>query len=157
MLVFRYWLTEKPYLMEKHMSEIAAINVNLNYPSHILGRFIAARLYFANARNEPLERILIDATKYHVAIMTKRGNTASSYPYFELAVCEALILTGHDEEGLEYIDRGKSFLAGIKGIPKHPFSIWENMIEKDKEEKILNIKIPKNNPLLGQQLNKRYA
>ena len=156
MLVFRYWLTEKPFLMEKHMAEIDTITVTLNYPSHILGRFIAARLYFANARNEPLEKILIDATKYHVAIMTKRGNTASSYPYFELAVCEALILTGLDEEGLEYIDRGKSFLAGIKGIPKHPFSIWENMIEKDKEEKIIKIK-PKNNPLLGQQLNKRYA
>jgi hypothetical protein len=157
-LAFRYWLTEKTSLLEKHMSEILAINVNHNYPSHILGRYIAAKLYYANARNETVDKILIDATKYHVAIMTKRANTPSSYPHFELAVCEALILTGLDEEALEYIRRGKSFLSGTKGSPGHPFSIWENMIEnkKNKNDRVIST-LSKNNPLLDQQLNRRYT
>ena len=155
--IFRYWLTEKPLLMERHMSEISAITVNHNFPSHILGRFIAARLYFANARNEPVVKILIDATKYHVSIMTNRGTASSSYPHFELAVCEALILTNQDEEGMEYIRRGKSFLSSLKDVPQDPFNIWENMIDnkRNKTNRLIG-NIPKKNHFLNYQLNRRY-
>jgi hypothetical protein len=133
LLIFRYWLTEDKELLEKHLAELAAIPVNHNYPSHILGRLIAARLYAANARNESMDKILVDATKYHVAIMTSRGNASPSFPDFELAVCEALILTNNHEEAMEYIRRGKSFFAGFKGIsPTHPFRFWENLIQSKK-------------------------
>lgn len=159
MQVFRYWLTEKPSLMEKHITEISSISVNHNFPSHILGRYVAARLYYANARNESVEKILIDATKYHVAIMTKRGNTYLSYPYFELAVTEALILTNQDEEGVEYIKRGKSFLANAREDSRHPFSIWENIIDnkKYKINKAITGNFKKYIPdATNYHLNKRY-
>lgn len=136
--VFRYWLTEDLDELEKHIHEIAAIPVSHSYPSHILGRLIAARLYTANARNESADKILVDATKYHVAIMTSRGNTAPSFPDFELAVCEALILTNNHDEAMEYIRRGKSFFAGFKGVgTRHPFSFWENLIQSKKNSYVL--------------------
>jgi hypothetical protein len=158
MQIFRYWLTEKPSLMEKHMAEISSLSVNHNFPSHILGRYIAARLYYANARNESIDKILIDATKFHVAIMTKRANAVLSYPYFELAVTEALILTNLDEEGIEYIKRGKSFLTEPKDSPKHPFRIWENIIDnkKQKTSKIIVGQKKFTNDTVNFNLNKRY-
>jgi hypothetical protein len=138
LLVFRYWLTENHDLLEKHMMELSSIPVSHSYPSHILGRLIAARIYAANVRNEPTDKILADATKYHVAIMTNRGNSSPSFPDFELAVSEALILTNNHEEAMEYIRRGKSFFTGSRGAgPKHPFSFWENLIQNRKNHPLL--------------------
>ena len=126
LMVMRYWLTENTELLEKHIVEMNTIPVHQTYASHILGRYIAARIYYANAKNEAIDKILIDATKYHVAIMTNRGNNFPSYPDFELSVCEALVLTNQYEEAMEYIRRGKSFFNGFKGTPlhQHPLSFW---------------------------------
>jgi hypothetical protein len=135
LLVLRYWLTEDHDMVKRHMAELSSISVSLNFPSHILGRLIAARILAANIRNEPADKILVDATRYHVAIMTSRGNSSPSFPDFELAVSEALILANNHEEALEYIKRGKSFFTGFKGIgPKHPFSFWENLIQTKKNQ-----------------------
>lgn len=140
LLVFRYWLTEDQEMLEKHMTELSALPVNHSYPSHILGRLIAARIYAANSRNESTDRILVDATRYHVAIMTSRGNASPSFPDFELAVSEALILTNNHEEAMEYIRRGKSFFTGFRGVgPKHPFSFWENLIQIKKNHSVIPI------------------
>lgn len=138
LLVFRYWLTENHDLMEKHMMELSSIPVSHSYSSHILGRLIAARIYAAHIHNESTDKILVDATKYHVAIMTSRGNSSPSFPDFELAVSEALILTNNHEEAMEYIRRGKSFFAGFRGVgPKHPFSFWENLIQNRKNHPLI--------------------
>jgi hypothetical protein len=157
-LVFKYWLVESFSLVEKHMAELTALHVNQNFPSHILGRYIAARLYYANACNESVEKTLIDATKYHVAIMTRRSGVhhSQAYPHYELAVCEALILTNQFEESMEYIRRGKSFLAD-KGASLNPFSIWESIIDSKRDNKPLDIPLKKSaTNFISHQLNKKY-
>lgn len=157
-LLFKYWLLESFSLMEKHMSEISSIHVTQNFPPHILGRYIAARLYYANACNESVEKTLIDATKYHVAIMTRRSGVHHSlaYPHYELAVCEALILTNQYEESMEYIRRGKTFLAD-KGAAVNPFGTWESIVDSKKNNKTvaITLKKPVNN-IGSHQLNKKY-
>jgi hypothetical protein len=153
LLIFRYWLTEDRELLDRHINELAAIQVSHNYPSHILGRLIAARLYAANARNEATDKILVDATKYHVAIMTSRGNAAPTFPDFELAVSEALILTNNHEEAMEYIRRGKSFFTGFKGIgPTHPFRFWENLIQSKKNHPLIPLDLTRK-PSIEQPVN----
>lgn len=157
-LVFKYWLVESFSLVEKHMAELTALHVNQNFPPHILGRYIAARLYYANACNESVEKTLIDATKYHVAIMTRRSGVhhSQAYPHYELAVCEALILTNQFEESMEYIRRGKSFLAD-KGATLNPFSIWESIIDSKRDNKPLDIPLKKSaTNFISHQLNKKY-
>lgn len=159
--VFRYWLTEDLAQMEKHMAALADISVNQHYPSHILGRLIAARIYFANAHQQSVEKILIDATKYHVAIMSGRGNAAPFFPDFELALCEALILTDQQEEGIEYIRRGKSFLNSLKTGPQtNPFMLWENLVNTRKDTGIKRFdqlnKKPQPVVTYNYHLNKRY-
>jgi hypothetical protein len=136
--VFRYWLTDDPVLLEKHFQEMHAIPVHQHYPSHILGRVIAARLLYAQTRNESIDKVISDAARYHVSIFSSRGNAVPSYPDFELIICEALILTAHVEEAQEYIRRGKAAFAGYKTAEaKHPFSFWENLLHPKKNNLVL--------------------
>ena len=86
------------------MVELLSLHVSQNYPSHILGRYIAAKLLYAV---ESIDRILAEAKKYHTIIKISHGN---SFPDFELIVCEALILTGHPDEASEYIPPNKEAL-----------------------------------------------
>jgi hypothetical protein len=141
--IFRYWLTNNIEAIEKHIIEISTIPVSQNFPSHILGRFIAARFYYANAKGESIDKILTEAKKYHTIIKIMRGTVLPAIPDFELIVCEALILTGHYEEANEYIWKNKGFRAGevSSNITDSPFKLWENILKnmnppKDKLPKV---------------------
>jgi hypothetical protein len=129
--IFRHWLTNNIESMDKHITKILSISVSQNFPSHILGRFIAARFYYANAKGETIEKILAEAKKYHTIINITRGIAFPAIPDFELIVCEALILTGHYEEAKEYIWKNKGFYAGEanSNITDSPFRLWENILK----------------------------
>jgi len=133
--VFRHWLTSDRAGMDKHMQVLQALPVTNACPSHVLGRLIAARIFYAQVRQEPVEPILADATKYLVSLLAgSRDIPIPTYPDFELAVCEALVLTGMEEEGAEYIRRGKSLLAfSRQDNPVNPFDMWEYIIGSRKE------------------------
>lgn len=127
LLVFRYWLTDNFPLQEKHMKLIIAAYEDAVYPPHIMGRFFASKLYYANSTNESPDKILTDAIKYYnTVIFEKKG--IDSYPYFELLLCEALTLTNQKIEALEWLKRGKSFLPENEGLVSNPFTTWENIL-----------------------------
>ncbi len=156
LLVFRYWLTDNAPLMEKYMANLSTLHPDSGSPSHILGRYIAARLYHANAMSLPIDKILTDATKFHVAIMANRGNATPSFPHFELAVCEALVLTDQKDEAIEFVRRGKSFLTtGKNHVTHNPFGLWEAIIN-NKTRRIDLTANPKTNYSYNYHLNKRY-
>ncbi|MFT3675234.1 MAG: hypothetical protein QM781_05000 [Chitinophagaceae bacterium] len=133
--VFRYWLTGDRAGMDKHMQVLQTLSVTNACPSHVLGRLIAARIFYAQVCQEPVEPILGDATKYLVSLLAgSRDIPIPTYPDFELAVCEALVLTGMEDEGAEYIRRGKSLLAfSRQDNPVNPFAMWEYIIGSRKE------------------------
>ena len=123
----RYWLTNNSDLLEDAMIKMAAVTVNSSYPSHIYGRYIAARLYYAHSKGDPIDKIIGEASRYYSTFLLRNG---SSNPEFELIMTEALILTNHYSEASEYIKRGKSRLAlGRKNhAGENPFSPWEKMV-----------------------------
>lgn len=125
--VMRYWLTGQTALLDRHMELIRDIPVSISCPSHILGRLAAARIFHASTHRQSIESILGDATKYHVSLLAgSRNIPIPTFPDFELAVCEALVLTGREEEGAEYIRRGKSLLSFSKRKPLlQPFQLWD--------------------------------
>jgi hypothetical protein len=148
--VFRYWLTRNVESMEKHISEISSISVSQNYPPHILGRLIAARLFYADIKNESIDRILAEAKKYNTIIKISHGN---SFFDFELIVCEALILTDHAEEASDYMPQNKSYFSGTASSP---FVLWEDILKK----KSYKDKTRNNNPItysVNYHLTKRYT
>lgn len=126
LLVFRYWLTNDVLKQEKHMDEIEASYNGFDYSPHVMGRFFASKLYYANSKNESPEKVLNDALKYYGTIAGKKG--AAVNPHFELLICEALALTNQKTEALEWLNRGKYFLPDKDSIPDS-YSIWENILK----------------------------
>jgi hypothetical protein len=136
MQIFRYWLTQNNEQLIHHAEMIPKSVIPTTLPGHIVGRFVAARLYHAHARNDSTDRILSDARSYHAAIRASRGFLPTTFPDFELIVCEALLLTGNYDEGIEYIWHGKNFLSesARAGQDKNsPFDIWENFVNSRKD------------------------
>jgi hypothetical protein len=131
--VFRYWLTKNKEELLKHMAEIPAITTMPNFPAHILGRLIAARIYYANLKGELVDAILAEAKRYHGAIIASREDSPFSFPDFELIICEALLLTGYYEEGGEYIWHGKTFLAASGQDKNTLFNLWEDFASSRKD------------------------
>jgi hypothetical protein len=116
-----------------HASQIPKPDITPAFPPHILGRFIAARLYQADITGRPADDILADAKKYHAGIKASREDSPFSFPDFELILCEALLLTGHYEDGSEYIWHGKNFLSE-SGLDKNSsFDLWEDFASFHKE------------------------
>ncbi len=151
--VFRYWLVKNNDLLFHHMSEIPQPDITPNFPAHILGRLIAARLYYANVKEDSIGAILADAKRHHGAIMASREDSPFSFPDFELIICEALLLTGNYEEGSEYIWYAKNFLA-VSGQDKNTlFNLWEDFanFRKDPAHK------KKKNDLDKQELHYAYS
>jgi len=125
--VLRYWLANSPELLEDAMFRMGAVNVNNSYPTHIYARYIAARLYYAHSKGDPIDKIIGEASRYYSSFLLRNG---SSNPDFELIMTEALILTNHYSEASEYIKRGKSRLTLGRKIHsgENPFGPWEKMI-----------------------------
>jgi hypothetical protein len=157
--VFRYWLSNDAELIEKNMAALASVSMTINYPSHILARYIAARLYYANYKADIPDKILADAAKYYAAI-NARSETPD--PDFDLIVGEALILTNHVAEGSEYIRRGKSKLAGLPGSTgtENFFNTWEKILNSRKNtlSKVITspLKSNRSSYIYTSPLNKRY-
>lgn len=124
--VFRHWLTRNSDQLGRHMAELSELSAATNFPQHILGRLIAAKLYDAHVNGDGIDRILAEAKKYHGAIKAKREDSSFSFPDFELIICEALLLTGNLEEGNEYIWHGKSYLSASGQDKNSLFNLWED-------------------------------
>jgi hypothetical protein len=143
MQVFRYWLTKNNVQLVSHMKEIMPINVTPDFPPHILARYIAAKLYYANIEGEVIDKILAEAKRYHGAIKATREDSSFSFPDFELIICEALLLTANYEEGYEYIWHGKTFLSASGQAKNTFFNLWEDFANFKKDN---NHKKKKNTP-----------
>ncbi|MBL7738953.1 MAG: hypothetical protein JNK14_07010 [Chitinophagaceae bacterium] len=124
--VFRYWLTKDKEQLRTHMSAIESITATPDYPDHILGRFIAAKLYHAYITGSPIDNTLIEAKRYHAGILARREDSPFAFPDYELIICEALLLTGHYDEGAEYIWHGKTYLAASGQEKNTLYNLWED-------------------------------
>lgn len=135
MQIFRHWLTKNREGVLIHMSEINHITPAANVPDHILGRLIAAKLYHANVKGTSIDRILAESKRYHAGIIADREDSPFAFPDYELIICEALLLTGHYDEGAEYIKHGKTYMA-ISGQDKNTlFNLWEDFLHTMREDK----------------------
>lgn len=157
MQVFRYWLAKNNEQISIHMAEIPQPDITPNFPAHILGRLIAARLYYANVKGELTDKILSDAKRYHAAIKASREDSPFSFPDFELIICEALLLTGNNEEGAEYIWHGKSFLAASGQDKNTLFNLWEDFANFRKDSNYKKKKSLPDKQGLHYTFSKKYS
>lgn len=160
LLVLRYWLTGNKSAVDKHMHELGNIAVPATCPSHILGRLMAARILFAHTHHQSIDGILADATKHLVSLLAGSQQIAiPTFPDFELAVCEALVLIGREDEGSEFIRRGKQLLSfSRKPLTVNPFELWEHVIlsKKNPSRRALPGTSKAKEIPTGNILNRRY-
>ncbi len=103
LLVFRYWLTmEKEKLAQAYQHIESCDGTQLN-SSTICARYFASQLYYAHASGLPMETIMDQVQQHHLTLRTQNGEL-QSFPFFELIISEALVLTGYYNEALYYIN-----------------------------------------------------
>ena len=105
LLVFRYWLTEKNDLLKHHFKILEQQRPSTSITPFIYGRYWAAQLYYAHAFSQSPDKIISGAYNYYSSV--SKEDSAVSFPRFELYLAEALVLTGHPEEALYYIQQAK--------------------------------------------------
>jgi hypothetical protein len=105
LLVFRFWLTGNCEMLEQHFTILSGQCFNALIPPFIYGRYLAAMIYNADIHSQCTKKILQNAYNYYSSV--SKDQAKSSFPRFELYLAEALILTGHFEEGQYYIAEAK--------------------------------------------------
>jgi hypothetical protein len=104
LLVYRYWLTENKDMLDHHFKVLSGKIPEPSITPFIYARYLSAQIYHAHANQLPADKIIMDAYKYYSSI---KDHSPSSFPRFELYLMEALILTGHFEEGFYYVEQVK--------------------------------------------------
>jgi hypothetical protein len=103
LLAFRYWLTCNDKMLKKHATTVQQQPFNeASAQPFILGRNYATLLYLGHALHLPVEDIIKESFEYHKKL-SRNIKKDLSFPRFELYMAEALVLTGHYEDGLHYV------------------------------------------------------
>ena len=105
LLVFRYWLTGNNEMLYRHFEVLKEQKIDNSVTPFIYGRYLAAHLYNAHAFKLPTDKIILDAYSYYNLV--SKQYSLRPFPRIELYLSEALILTGHAEEGLFYLRQAK--------------------------------------------------
>lgn len=102
LLVFRYWLSMDDEKLEKHYQQV--INHPMSESDHpfVSARYLASCLFRAEVFRKATHHFLEDTRAFHGRLKTAKYHN-QAFPFFEIIFSEALILTGHYEEGLYYI------------------------------------------------------
>lgn len=103
LLCLKNWLSENTSEVIKHHDEVVKHTLTNNSHPMLCGRFFATRLLFADIQGLPIEKILIQAQQRH-ALIREQSDGYRIFPYFESVISPILLLTGHPEEALYFID-----------------------------------------------------
>lgn len=103
MLTFRYWLSGDDEKLRQSFEQLQAIYPPYGKNPFIVGRYYAARLFYAHIEGEDPRKILGEAHKYHLGASQHKGRK-QEFPFFEYVLSAALVLTRHSGEAQYYID-----------------------------------------------------
>jgi hypothetical protein len=103
LLCYQNWMFQNSNGLEEHSRIIISIGINESSPSFIAGRHFASQLYYAEAFGLEQESILLKARQYYYSISPSKEKYQLLF-FFELIMAESLMLTGHSEEALFYLD-----------------------------------------------------
>ncbi len=128
LLVFRYWLTRNEAMLIKSFQAIPEYKAGKSIHPRFLGRYFAAHLFHAHVTGRNTEEILAEAQKHHTSLKNMEGRE-QPLPHFEHLLSEALILTGHYQEGLEYVRYVSERVQRPEDQDKHYIFQKNNVLE----------------------------
>ena len=101
--VYKYWLNDNQERVTRHAIEITKESPSPLPNTHITSRYFAALLFSVSEVEEEVGQILINIYKYYSVVLGEIPN--DQLLYFEYVVSEALILTGHYNDALYYLNQ----------------------------------------------------
>ncbi len=123
LLVFRYWLTGENEKLEREYSLVCENKFSTSFHPFVSGRYFATCLYHAHVKNLATEKLLQEAYKVW-SKLTPGLENYRLFPCFEYVFGEALVLTGHYQEALMYIQ------AALKNYPEQHSYVDVSYYEK---------------------------
>jgi hypothetical protein len=113
LLCLRGWLSDKVSEVKQHYEAVMEQRLDNSIHPFVCGRYFATQLYYTNINILESERILADARIVHATLKQGRDNYRL-FPAFEYVFSSALLVTGHYNEALYYIN------YALKNYPEKP-------------------------------------
>jgi len=111
LLCQKAWLSNDGHALKKYFDELSRQKMPRNAHPFICGRFFASHIFYADLHGLNPERILIDAQQAHSNLHPFKDNYGM-FPCFEYVFTIALVLTGHYQEALYYMDYAEKNYSG---------------------------------------------
>jgi hypothetical protein len=99
---YKYWLNGNKERLDFYDKQLSHLAVSEIKNPHVACRFFAAQLFCAEALKQQTEDLLIEIYKYY-SILTDAAHPARYY--FEYTISESLVLTGHFNDALYYLEQ----------------------------------------------------
>ena len=99
----RDWLSSDHTALKKNYDYLLKQYLSPKLPAIAYGRYYAAKLFYADVYEASTGQTLLEVYKMHVAIKAAKSDY-NLYDCFEYPLSFALLLTGHYEEALFYIN-----------------------------------------------------
>jgi hypothetical protein len=107
-LCLKSWLIGNNSKLDEHYTALIKNQISKESHPFLIGRYYAARLFYANAHQLPVEDIIKEAQEIHGHIRLHRPRDKYHFfPCFEYLIIPALLLTGQNEEALYFVNSMK--------------------------------------------------
>jgi hypothetical protein len=106
LLVFRYWLTMETEKLEHAFRQLIDYESSKVKDSSTCARNFASKLFYTHAVGKATDAVINNIASFH-GNFRARQDKQNNFPFFELIVSEALVLTGFYNEAVYYINFAK--------------------------------------------------
>ena len=103
LLCLQSWLSEDPEGVKRHHNEVMKHRLKKNFGPFVCARFFATQLLYADVCGLPVEKIIVTAQHTH-AVAKQKTDQQRLFPYFEYIIVPILLLTGHADKALYYVN-----------------------------------------------------
>jgi hypothetical protein len=105
LMVFKNWLNDSTDKVQFHAEELLSKISLTKLNASVLGLYYAALLYNAQVSGASITDILIDIYSFHSSCAKSKNE---ELVHFEYVISEALVLTGHFQHALYFIEQSDS-------------------------------------------------
>lgn len=105
LMVFKSWLNDSAEKVQFHAEELLSKISLTKLNSSVLGLYYAALLYNAQVCGASITDILIDIYSFHSSCAKTKND---ELVHFEYVISEALVLTGHFQHAMYFIEQSAS-------------------------------------------------
>lgn len=122
LLCLRGWLTDNAMEVEEHFQNVMQYQLTKASHPFVSGRFFVTQLLHSSFKGLQTETLLVNTRQMHSALKLETDRFRD-FPCFEYVIAPALLMTGHFDEALYYIN------YALEHYPERRASIEEGLYQ----------------------------